>query len=241
MITKLKGKTYAMLNLRQRGKTISKEILFGYFLMLIFYSCSERIEFTSELIPLYYNSGREGVDTLIKSYPYYDTLLYKEGEFKLYYSTGELKEKSTWIENCLTNECIIYYKNGNIREYRFYNINGVLCYYRQYNEDGTLKKSVGQPFIQGIVSEYELKVGDKSVTQIYIASPPNCVHSVYGIDDNGRYDIKWRHPQPYIYETSIKFSSEGEYGFPFEIEFEDTIAGSKKIYSEEGFSYSVAK
>ena len=80
----------------------TNKILIGCFSMLILCSCSsEKVEFTFELIPLYYNSGREGVDTLIKSYPYYDSTLCKEGELKLYYSTGELKEISTWGKNYL--------------------------------------------------------------------------------------------------------------------------------------------
>ena len=64
---------------------------------------------------------------------------------------------------------------------------------------------------------------------------------VYGIDDDGRYDVKWKRPQPYIYETTIRFTEEGDFEFSFEIEFEDTIAGMKKIYSEKGFPYSVIK
>lgn len=222
-------------------KDIDK-ILVGFFFMLVFYNCDfEKAEFTFELMPLYYNSGIESVDTLIKSYPYYDSTLYKEGELKLYYSTGELKEKSTWVRNYLVNECFIYYKNGNIREYRFYNIIGELCYYRQYNEDGTLKKSIGQPFIYCTITNADsIKVGDRVITEIYIASPPNCIHSIYGIYGDFKSDEHFKRIRPYIYETTVKFSKEGEYALYFELEFEDTITGIKRIYNEE-ISYSVTE
>ena len=211
-------------------------------LILLFYSCnSEKQEFTFELRTLCHDSGRESVDTLIKSYPYYDSTLYKEGEFKLYYSTGELKEVSTWSENYLINECRIFYKNGNLREYRFYSLFGCLCYNRSYNEDGTIIRSIGQPFVY-CQSDYDsiIKVGNKVVSRIYIASPPNCIHYIYGIDGNGRYDVNWKRPQPYIYETTIRFDREGEFEFSFELEFEDTIKGIKRTYNGD-VPYSVTK
>ena len=224
-------------------KTVLNRILIGGILMLIFHSCSsEKEEFTMEIIPFYYDSCRkDGLVTLIKSYPYYDSTLYKEGELKLYYYTGELKEISTWKDNHLINECRIFYKNGTLREYFFYNPLGTLCYRRSYNEDGVLIKNIGRPFIYSIIGYTDsIKIGDTIITQIYIASPPHCIHSIYGIYEDFNSDEYFEQTKPYIYETSMTFTEEGEYGLPFELEFEDTITGIKRIYKKE-IPYSVKK
>lgn len=84
--------------------------------------------------------------------------------------------KSTIYEDPIfkTEEITSYYRNGNVRCYRFY-IDNYLRYYRHYNEEGVTTKYDGQGFIIPSDSSYveNIKVNMPYTNFFQIVYPPN--------------------------------------------------------------------
>ena len=65
----------------------------------------------------------------------------EEGESFIYYESGELKNKANWIDGKLEGEALRYYKDGQILEKRNYKDGKKDGEQLTYNENGKLEKT----------------------------------------------------------------------------------------------------
>lgn len=148
----------------------------------------------------------------------------KEGVSVCYYENGNEKVITQWRKDTIPiNEQFIYYPNGILKEYNFFNYIGEKRYTRVYSENGDLVNEMGDFLSHEILSSQKINLGDSVVIDIYIASPPDCKFEVYGIDGDGRYSLKNKSEINYICKLIIEPSSKGNYVFVYEIDFIDNL------------------
>src|SRR5690606_38722241 len=168
----------------------------------------------------------------------------KNGEYKCYFNNGVLREKG-YLKNDSVhiNERCVYFSSGKIKEYKFYNIIGKLRYVRHYNEQGKLLDEQGDFFSHIIVPSSKAKLGDSVILDMYIANPPHCSFTVFGIDKNGsRYILKLKNRSKvnFISKHIIQPNRVGTFVFMFEVDFIDSLT-QKKETRKDKFVYEVGK
>jgi hypothetical protein len=148
-------------------------------------------------------------------------------EIKCYYGDGKIKEVSYWINDSIqTNEQLLFYKSGKIKEYHFYDLAGYRRFSRYYNDNGKLVEEKGDVLSHERLSSYETKIGDSVVVEIFVATPPGCSFKVYGLNSEGRYNVNNTSDIEFISKHIIRPSKPGDYVFVYEFDFTDTLNNS---------------
>jgi len=146
------------------------------------------------------------------------------GQFISYFKNGQIKEITHWRNDTIPiNERSVFYSNGNLREYSFFNLIGEKRYARLYDENGGLIYEIGDFLSHDILSSQKIKLGDSVIVDIYIASPPNSRFEVFGIDTDGRYILENYSKVNYVHQSILTPSKRGSFVFVYEVDCIDNF------------------
>ena len=110
-------------------------------------------------------------------------------------SAKTVKAVNTYMKGKFVFENKYYYRNGNIALYKFIDDEKSNYFYeRRYRSNGSFAQSRGYVFYQGYIIDTNatigmtVKQGTSTGYRIYYPNPPDCVTSLYLVDDTGK---KW--------------------------------------------------
>ncbi|HXS36371.1 MAG TPA: hypothetical protein VN721_06695 [Flavipsychrobacter sp.] len=112
--------------------------------------------------------------------------------FRRYSNSTSIQAIYTYYKGKQVFENTEYYKNGRIKDYLFINdVNSNNFYERTYSESGKLISVNGEIFFKGFLSELntktlELKPNATMEIIIYYPNPPDCVTSLYILQDSNK-------------------------------------------------------
>lgn len=149
----------------------------------------------------------------------------KEGEYKCFFKNGEIRIKGFIRKDSIkVDEEYIYYLNGVLKEYNFYNPKGIRKYNREYDKKGNFIKEQGNYFCYKVIGKPKIPVGDSTYFHVFIANPPGTYFKIYGINASGRYPINMiKKKSNFTQKNILYWEKKGSFRLPLEVEFIDTV------------------
>lgn len=109
-----------------------------------------------------------------------------------YYNSGAIEEMASWINGASHGEDISFYKNGNVKMFRFYHF-GNLLYIREYDSVGNIVKDEGKMPLSIAYNRNNFKTGEIFNMVILVGLLPLWNATLEICDEQGKIIKKVNH------------------------------------------------